>query len=362
MSLGYGSKQYKYLDLSLQDEHRLQFRGDGDFLQISDFDDGASMQIGTTSALPGILRIRPVWSTAGIALTNSANTPGIFVDAVNSHVGIGTITPLQTLDVAGNASISGRLQVNGSAHAVYGTGRQRLYNHTLALESSGGTSSTYPYIEWRRNGARGAYLGWGVHGSYFQFQLESGNSLALLGGNVGIGTTTPQYALDVNGIIRGTNVSPSDARLKEDIATLDGALTRIARLRGTKFRPKARVAPHAVQATPEPPDAVQDDPHISQIHQTFSASGKSRAKTSAAEPQKLRLGVIAQEVEQVFPEAVFTDDNGYKAVAYDMLIAPLIEAVKELNAKNEALTAEIDALKAQNAEFERRLQDLEAGK
>jgi uncharacterized protein YlxW (UPF0749 family) len=84
---------------------------------------------------------------------------------------------------------------------------------------------------------------------------------------------------------------------------------------------------------------------------------------------RMRLGVIAQELERVYPEAVFTDSTGYKSVAYDMLIAPLIEAVKELNARDATLNAKIDALMAENAalkarqaEFERRLEALEAAR
>ena len=49
------------------------------------------------------------------------------------------------------------------------------------------------------------------------------------------------------------------------------------------------------------------------------------------------IGVIAQEVEAVFPEAVSTRDNGYKAVQYHKLVAVLIEAVKELSDRIETL-------------------------
>jgi hypothetical protein len=49
------------------------------------------------------------------------------------------------------------------------------------------------------------------------------------------------------------------------------------------------------------------------------------------------LGLIAQEVEEVFPELVTTAPNGYKQVNYIGLIAPLIEAVKELDARVQAL-------------------------
>lgn len=51
------------------------------------------------------------------------------------------------------------------------------------------------------------------------------------------------------------------------------------------------------------------------------------------------LGVIAQEVEAVFPELVREDELGYKRVNYLGLLAPLIEAVKELDARVAALEA-----------------------
>jgi hypothetical protein len=51
------------------------------------------------------------------------------------------------------------------------------------------------------------------------------------------------------------------------------------------------------------------------------------------------IGVIAQDVEKVFPELVSTDEQGHKRVAYHGLVAPLIEAVKELDARLSALEA-----------------------
>ena len=41
------------------------------------------------------------------------------------------------------------------------------------------------------------------------------------------------------------------------------------------------------------------------------------------------IGVVAQEVEKIFPEIVDTRDNGYKAVKYEKMVALLIEAVKD---------------------------------
>ncbi len=44
-------------------------------------------------------------------------------------------------------------------------------------------------------------------------------------------------------------------------------------------------------------------------------------------------GVIAQEVETVLPEAVQTDEEGFKSVAYGNLVGLLIESIKELKAE-----------------------------
>ena len=49
-------------------------------------------------------------------------------------------------------------------------------------------------------------------------------------------------------------------------------------------------------------------------------------------------GVIAQEVEAVFPELVETDELGRKRVRYDGLVAPLCLAIAELLARVDALT------------------------
>ena len=66
-------------------------------------------------------------------------------------------------------------------------------------------------------------------------------------------------------------------------------------------------------------------------------------------------GLIAQEVEQVLPELVVTGDDGFKAVDYRQLPLLTIQALKELKAENDALTARVAAL-------ERLIKELAAGK
>ncbi len=122
-------------------------------------------------------------------------------------------------------------------------------------------------------------------------------------GNVGIGTASPSVELEIDGDVLATSyLHSSDVRLKDSIETIDG-LGIISRLRGVTYNWKKDGAPSA--------------------------------------------GVIAQELEVVMPRAVSTGNDGMKAVEYDQLIAPLIEAVKAQQVQIEAMQREIDALKGE---------------
>ena len=63
------------------------------------------------------------------------------------------------------------------------------------------------------------------------------------------------------------------------------------------------------------------------------------------------IGVIAQEIERIFPQLVQTRDYGYKAVKYEKLVPVLIEAIKELK-------SEIDILKIENADIRNKINKL----
>ncbi|MDQ1343910.1 MAG: hypothetical protein QG650_630 [Patescibacteria group bacterium] len=57
-----------------------------------------------------------------------------------------------------------------------------------------------------------------------------------------------------------------------------------------------------------------------------------------------KTGVIAQDVEKVFPELIVENSNGYKSVSYDKLVAPLIEAVKIQQVRIEELETRLQKM------------------
>jgi hypothetical protein len=136
-------------------------------------------------------------------------------------------------------------------------------------------------------------------------------------GNVGINTNAPAYTLDVNGTIRGNNVSPSDARFKTNVQTFDNALEAILNLRGVTF----------------------DWDRPAWKEKNF--------------PDGRQIGFIAQEVEQVLPELVSTDRAGYKSVAYANVVPVLVEAIKQQQ-------KQLDAVRTENARLKSRLKQMES--
>ena len=121
-------------------------------------------------------------------------------------------------------------------------------------------------------------------------------------GSLGVGTA----ASGTTGEIRATNnvtaFYSSDARLKENVREIPNALDKVSAIGGKLF------------------DWTDD--YIA-----------SHGGVDAYFLPKESFGVIAQDVEQVFPEAVRTRDDGYLAVDYERMCALAFQAIKELQEK-----------------------------
>ena len=57
-----------------------------------------------------------------------------------------------------------------------------------------------------------------------------------------------------------------------------------------------------------------------------------------------QIGVIAQEVEEIYPELVTTDADGFKSVDYTKLAPVLIEAIKEQQKQIDELKRMVEEL------------------
>ncbi len=181
--------------------------------------------------------------------------------------------------------------------------------------------------------------------SVFNETVDPSIYVSLANSNVGIGTTTSTYKLNVGGDINSTTAlriagtqvctsagctSSSDERLKENIRPLENALEKILKLNGMEYD------------------------YIDKIK--FG--------------DKHQIGIVAQEVEKVFPEVVVTDEkSGLKSVAYDHLVAPLIEAVKSIytiqtkqsrDIASKADLADIETLKNENETLRKENEEIKA--
>jgi len=125
----------------------------------------------------------------------------------------------------------------------------------------------------------------------------------------------------------------SDASVKKNIKTLDNALAKIMKLRGVEFDSNRDEQMKKQLSKP----AVQPNQALSENDENNPGVSLEIQKQIASESNRKRIGVLAQEVEAVIPEAVRTTPDGIKAVSYTELIGVLIEAVKEQQLQIEEL-------------------------
>jgi hypothetical protein len=74
---------------------------------------------------------------------------------------------------------------------------------------------------------------------------------------------------------------------------------------------------------------------------------------------KQKIGVLAQDIQKVFPELVSEDANEMLAVNYQGLVPVLINALKEQDAKMNVQQAEIDRLKEQDVKIKEQQSDID---
>lgn len=87
------------------------------------------------------------------------------------------------------------------------------------------------------------------------------------------------------------------------------------------------------QSLKENINLIVDDP-LAKINQLEGVSFNWKS-----DPKQMKYGLIANEVEQIIPEAVTTNDDGIRSIDYNAVVAHLIEAVKTLTHKVDQLSS-----------------------
>ena len=165
------------------------------------------------------------------------------------------------------------------------------------------------------NGNNNVFIGYEAgYRNYYRYQIDK---LVIANGkdsrNELITGDFRAHTVNINGDLHasGNLTENSDARLKKDIKPLTHALDAVLQLQAKTYRWKEDTA-----------FADQAD-----------------------------IGLVAQDVEKVFPELVAENEQGFKGIAYSKLTAVLIEAVKEQQGQLTAQQDQIASLETENTQL-----------
>jgi Chaperone of endosialidase len=205
-------------------------------------------------------------------------------NCASTNVGIGTTAPGHLLDVAGTVAFDSTGLNNGS----------NFIDLTFGVNAGEGISSS-----------RTA----GPNQFGIDLYTDFNRRISILqNGNVGIGTTTPDSVLSVNGSADKTGGGSwgtfSDGRLKTVNGGFTPGLSQVMKIHPVHYRYK-----------PDNAMGIRDtDEHI---------------------------GVVAQDVQKVIPEAVTENSKGYLLVNNDPIIWTMLNAIKEQQREIRSLRSEL---------------------
>jgi len=214
-------------------------------------------------------------------------SPDFFV--MDGAVGIGTKFPSEALDIdKGDLLVQGKGSFDAAGEEAY----VFLGDANNYIKGKHGT---------------GVVIGTWAAGDVITIQHTNGNV------GIGTGTSSVGYKLAVNGSAAkpggGSWSVYSDARLKDVTGGYSRGLDAVLGLNPVMFRYK------------------EDNPRGLPTDEEY-------------------IGFVAQEVKEVFPEAVSEDDDGYLDFNMHPVNVALVNAVRELKAENDALRKEIQQIKA----------------
>ncbi|MFH1723935.1 MAG: tail fiber domain-containing protein [Elusimicrobiota bacterium] len=233
----------------------------------------------------------------------------------NGNFGVGTTAPANLLHVVG-----------GEHQGITVSGSQTPRINLDANDASDGHAGLWFMQQgtnmWEMRRYASSYNTASLQNAFEIFQLrnksgsEINRSRLVIDdyGKVGIGTTSPDQFLTVNGDASkpggGSWATFSDERLKDIKGAFDSGLDEVLRLSPVRYR-----------YSKDNPLGIRD--------------------------QGVHVGLSAQEVEKVIPEAVSTGSKGYRLVNNDPIVWAMLNAIKEQQREIKSLREEIEELKSE---------------
>ena len=319
-----------------------------------------------------------ITGTDGLILYNNNGTPSgapqAYYDDINGRIGFGTTTPTSRLHVVGDAFISSTLGIGTIIDIVpYDT----LNSGTLSWEGSAGQLFSIT-----NNLTTGSIFSVNDVSGIPSIDVNADGTIQLgpYGGNVGVGTTTPEDKFHVVGNLRVTGTikdSSGDAGTAGQFLTSTGT--------GTNWITSSAVVNRSIDdedliryPTFESsdvagivnelfvaPNKLQFKPSTGTLSATIFTSLSDRTQKEDIRPiensieivkqltgvrynwknntNQPSIGLIAQDVEEVIPEVVVEMADGLKSVSYGNIVAVLIEAIKEQQVRIEELESRLNA-------------------
>ena len=247
------------------------------------------------------------------ALGGYSTASGSSSTAIGSSIASGTTSTAMGFGIASGftSTAMGNGTASGSNSTAMGNGTASGINST-AIGFMTKAEAYASVALGRYNVGGGNPTSWVANDPLFEIGIgfsggSPSNAITVLkNGNVGIGIINPNVSLDVNGSIEytGTITDVSDERLKENFIDIDNPIQRLQSIKGYSYN-------------------MKNDPS-----------------------KRRENGVIAQDVQKVFPEmvSIIDEENGYLGVSYIQLIPVLLEAIKEQQTIINAQKAELNAL------------------
>ncbi len=263
------------------------------------------------------------YSPTGIGGRFNSDGGGYALITQTGNVGIGTSTPAAKMDIKGTDFLSHFYYgANEDTYIRGGKAGGNVLINDIAGQGNVGIGVADPaYIldvkdrmRLRANGTNtaGIYLNNAANSTWAAFygMKTDTQSGIFIGGNW-------RFWVDNTGagFLNGNLIQTSDKRLKKDFSLLSNSLTDIYKLNGYHFR-----------------------------------------WIEEARNKELQTGLMAQEVQKIFPELVQTDDKGMLSVNYIGLIPHLIEALKTLKDENTLLKSNNEAVNSRLQKIEDMLQ------